>query len=57
MYPLYLKRKEVNAMTEYGKPEVVVLGDAVRLIQGSKVGKLDAQDPSNEIASDCISED
>lgn len=44
-------------MTEYGKPEVVVLGDAVRLIQGSKVGKLDAQDPNNEIASDCISED
>jgi hypothetical protein len=57
MNPLYLNGKEVNVMTEYGKPEVMVLGDAVRLIQGSKVGILDAHDPQNENRSDCMSED
>lgn len=44
-------------MADYRKPEVTALGDAASLIQGSKVGTLDAQDPQNEIASDCISEE
>lgn len=41
-------------MKEYSKPEITVLGNAAQLIQSSKVGKLDAQDPQNEIRqSEC----
>jgi hypothetical protein len=44
-------------MNDYRKPEIVTLGEAVRVVQGSKVGTLDAQHPDIEQQSDCICED
>lgn len=44
-------------MNDYGKPEIVTLGEAARVVQGSKVGTLDAQRPDIEQASDCMCED
>lgn len=51
------KRKEVNAMNEYTKPEVLVLGDAASLIQGSKPGRGDSVNPLAQIAADECTED
>jgi len=44
-------------MQEYVKPEISILGNAVRMIQGSKDGKGDSQDtmhlvPANECTED-----
>lgn len=53
----FQNRKEVNAMNDYGKPEIVTLGEAVRVVQGSKVGKLDPDNMATEQIADCTSED
>jgi hypothetical protein len=52
-----IKRKEVNVMNEYRKPEVIVLGEAASLIQGSKPGRGDSVDPHAQIAADECTED
>jgi hypothetical protein len=44
-------------MNEYTKPEVIVLGDAASLIQGSKPGVGDAFHPLNQIKTDECTED
>jgi hypothetical protein len=49
-----LKRKEVTTMT-YQKPELTVLGEAARLIQGSKSGGTDHPDPQTVL--DCELDD
>jgi hypothetical protein len=50
-------RKEVNIMIEYRKPEVIVLGDAAGLIQGSKPGLGDSLHPLAMIKTDECTED
>jgi len=40
-------------MANYDKPELTTLGDAAKVIQGTKVGQLDAQHPDIELGSDC----
>jgi hypothetical protein len=44
-------------MSEYLKPEISTLGEAVRMIQGSKIGKLDQQDPMHEVPANECTED
>ncbi len=44
-------------MNEYSKPEVVVLGDAASLIEGSKPGRGDSVNPLTQIAADECTED
>ncbi len=44
-------------MIEYKKPEVIVLGDAARLIQGSKPGLGDSVHPLSMIKADECTED
>jgi hypothetical protein len=44
-------------MNEYRKPEVVVLGDAASLIQGSKPGLGDSLHPLAMIQTDECTED
>jgi len=44
-------------MNEYQVPEMNLLGDATGLIQGSKVGKGESQDPLHEIAATGATED
>jgi hypothetical protein len=44
-------------MLEYVKPEISSLGDAVRMIQGSKNGKGDSQDPMHEVPANECTED
>jgi len=52
-----VERKEVNAMNEYTKPDVVVLGDAAALIQGSKPGRGESVNPLAYIKTDECTED
>lgn len=44
-------------MSKYLKPEVSTLGEAVLMIQGSKDGKGDQQDPMHELATNECTED
>jgi hypothetical protein len=44
-------------MNEYRKPEVIVLGEAASLIQGSKPGRGDSVDTHAQIAADECTED
>lgn len=44
-------------MNEYTRPEVLMLGDAASLIQGSKPGRGESVDPLVYIAADECTED
>ncbi len=44
-------------MKEYIRPEVVVLGDATRVIRGSKPGIEDAGDPMHRVLQNELTED
>jgi|GEM_PF-5483352 len=44
-------------MQEYSKPIVSEMGDANRLIQGSKPGLTDSQDPGNQAPANECTED
>src|SRR5438270_5525158 len=52
-----IKTKGGNVMNEYRKPEVTVLGNAARLIEGSKLGRGESVNPLYSMAVDECAED